>query len=74
VPVIAVFMNASFLITINHDIRLLGTCALFLISYLALATSIYYNSLPFGLLCCMINSFAKSIGEATIMGYMKGIP
>ncbi len=74
VPVIALYVNATFLITINHDIRLLGTSVIFLVSYLTLAASIMYSSLQFALMACIINQFAKSIGEATVMGYMKGIP
>ncbi len=41
---------------------------------MALATSIVYDSLAFALLSCIIHQFAKSIGEATVMGYMKGVP
>lgn len=74
VPIIAVFLNAQFLIQINHEIRVLGTCIVFLLSYMTLAGSIVYDSLPLALLSCMVHQFAKSIGEATVMGYMKGVP
>jgi len=41
---------------------------------MALAASVVYDSLPFALMSCIIHQLAKSIGEATIMGFMKGVP
>jgi hypothetical protein len=55
VPILAVFMNAAFLITINHDIRLLITCIIFILSYILFAFSVTYSSLMYAVVACIVH-------------------
>ena len=78
VPILGRILNAVFLIKIPHDQRLLSVCFLFVISFGILSVATFYSinewSLGFALAACLLHTFAKSIGEATVVGYIKAIP
>ena len=50
----------------------------FIISYMLLAFAVFFPDetigIPMASLAVIIYSFARSIGEATIVGYIKAIP
>ena len=78
VPILAIIFNSSYLIKVQHQRRLKHVCVLFLASYLTMAYAIFNQknetSLYFAFAACIIYNFSRWIGEATVMGYIKGIP
>ena len=78
VPILARCMNAYYFIQIAHDIRVFIVACLFIVSYIILAFAFTFPDetigIPFASLAVIIYAFARSIGEATIMGYIKAIP
>ena len=74
----ALVFNSYFLIQIPHDKRIFGLSASFLFSYVALAAAMINQESPMSMLyvlvACITHSFAKTLGEACILGYLKAIP
>jgi hypothetical protein len=74
IPILAIFLNAKLLITINHKTRVQWVTALFAFSYLLFAIVIQTQSLFMSVVTSIVVVFASKLGEATIMGYLKGVP
>lgn len=79
VPIIATIINALWFINTSHESRLIVAAICFICSYISIAFSISSKkdedmSLPFAVLACLVNQLGRSIGEATILGYMKALP
>ena len=78
VPILARMYSANHLIQTPHDLRLFY-CSLFqAFAYSLLACAIIYPTEDFGIPCAsfaaIIFQASRSIGEATIVGYIKAIP
>jgi mannose/fructose/N-acetylgalactosamine-specific phosphotransferase system component IIC len=68
-----------FFIQTSHESRIIVACILFVSSYIAIAFSIHEKqdeniSLPAAVAGCVLHQLARSIGEATILGYLKALP
>ena len=78
VPILARFLNAYFFIQTLHDIRVFLVACFFIVSYIFLTFAFIFPDeqigIPFASLAVIIYSFARSIGESTIVGYIKAIP
>lgn len=78
IPIIGRFINATFLITKVHYIRIFHVMLAQIAAYIFLITAMVSADEDIGIPCataaCVIFMFAKSIGEATIVGFMKALP
>jgi len=79
VPIVARIFNSLFFIQISHESRLIFTCILFILSYTSIALSIRSSNredvaLPCAIVGCILHQLGRSIGEATILGYLKALP
>ena len=78
VPIVARFLNATFFIRTAHYIRLFNVVIMQLISYFLLIISMIFFDEDIGILTAtaatVIFAFAKVIGEATIVGFLKALP
>ena len=72
------FSNAFFLLNYSHASRILICTILMLMSYLLLALSLMESATVSGfywsLVSCCLHGFSQSLGEATLMGYLKALP
>ena len=71
-------INAEFLIRVAHSNRILANTILMLLSFMllamSLANSLSIEGLYWCIIACICHGFAQAFGEATIMGYLKGLP
>lgn len=78
VPIIATIVNALWFISTSHENRLIVASILFIVSYIFIAFSINDHeekiALPCSVIACLLNQLGRSIGEATILGYLKALP
>jgi CLN3 protein len=79
VPIIANIINSLWFINTSHESRLIVASICFICSYILIAFSINDRqdedmSLPFAIAACLVNQLGRSIGEATVLGYMKALP
>ena len=62
----------------EHEKRMLNVTILFLLSYLCLAVTMYWQdydiALPFGYVALIVHQIARSLGEASFIGYLKAVP
>jgi CLN3 protein len=75
---IARFINAIFLIRVQHVNRIFANTSLMLFSFLLLAFSLSEFDKLSGFYYCIAASlligFSQAFGEATLMGYLKAFP
>lgn len=78
VPILALFLNAYLLIQTSHQKRVLGVSAIFFLSYVLLAAALWWQLMSFSVtlavLSVVLHRLASSIGEATVLGYIKSVP
>lgn len=79
VVVVAVVFNSLFTLNVSHETRLVFGCIITIFSYISIFLSIYEikdddTKLFFGCMGCLLNQFARSYAEVTIVGYMKNLP
>jgi ABC-type nitrate/sulfonate/bicarbonate transport system permease component len=78
VPIIARIVNSLWFIGTSHENRLIIACILFICSYIFIAFSLNSkledSTLMFAVIACLLNQLGRSIGEATILGYLKALP
>jgi hypothetical protein len=71
-------MNSYYFIQIAHDIRVFIVACFFIVSYIMLTFAVFFPDetigIPFASLAVIIYAFARSIGESTIVGYIKDLP
>ena len=75
---LARYINSQFLIRVAHSNRILANTILMLLSFMLLAMSLAnflsIEGLYWCIVACIFHGFAQAFGEATIMGYLKGLP
>ena len=78
VPILARMYNANYLIQTPHDLRLFYVCLFQALAYALLACAMVYPTESIGIPCASLAAIifqaSRSIGEATIVGYIKAIP
>ena len=78
ISALARFANAMFFVRVPHATRLLVNTMLMLISFLLLTFSLMEFELITGfywsIIATIVHQFSQAFGEATIMGYLKGLP
>lgn len=78
VPIIGRFLNATYFIQTAHYIRLFNVIIMQVVAYLLLIVSMVCFDEDVGMLsataACVLFAFARAIGEATIVGYLKALP
>ena len=70
-------LSARFLLQVTHGSRLLVASGLMLTSYMLLAYSMLADNVTGFYWCiaaCLCHGCSQAIGEATVMGYLKGLP
>ena len=78
VSIFARSVNATFWLTYDHRPRILNVCLAILVAY-GLVIFAYINpfwdvTLSLISLAVVISTFAAKVGEAAILGYIKGVP
>ena len=72
------FINAFVFIKVAHATRILINTVAMLLSFMTLALSIVkYQAIEgfyWCIIACILHGFSQAFGEATIMGYLKGLP
>jgi len=72
------FVNALGFLRTSHASRLLGNTALMLLSFLLLALSYlefdHITGFYWCIVACLCHGCSQAFGEATLMGYLKGLP
>jgi hypothetical protein len=66
------------MIRIEHATRILINSVIMLLAFCLLALSLIHMDKLDGFYCCIVScvfiGFTQAFGEATIMGYLKGLP
>lgn len=77
-PILARMFNANYLIQTPHDLRLFYVSLFQVIAFCLLYVSIIYPDETIGMPCASLAALmfqgTRSIGEATVVGYIKAIP
>ena len=78
-PILARTINARWIVVFNHRPRIHMACAGFVVAYIIVITSYVAPMAPATVLtllsaAAIISTCATSIGEASMIGYLKGIP
>lgn len=78
VPILARMINAYYLIVTPHDLRLFYASLAQMLAYSLLFIAIVYPDQIIGIPCASLSAIiiqsARTIGESTIIGYIKAIP
>lgn len=77
-PILARMWNANYLIQTPHDLRLFYVSLSQILAYCLLFAAIAYPDeiigIPCASLAAMVFQCSRTIGESTIIGYIKAIP
>ena len=79
IPILARTINARWFVVYNHRPRIYMVCKGFVVSYIIVIISYLVpmqsaTVLTLLSLAAIISTFTTSIGEASMIGYLKGIP
>jgi hypothetical protein len=62
----------------EHEKRMLNVTLLFILSYVFLALTMFFQdneiALPIGYIALIVHQIARSLGEASFIGYLKAVP